>query len=246
MNKPTTNISVSVTKERYQVKTVDNQEELDAAMQLRVQSFHREMAGISSTTNDMTQYDVVGDIMIVRDLELDKTVGCYRVISSTHTDLFYSSQFFDCSEFLALPGTKVEMSRACIDPEYRNGSTLRLLWTGIHEYAQKAKADYVFGCSGVWTNRPEEVGLLKAHLHDKDAVYVRSRISPIVTGKEPAPRPGEPFETNPKKFMPGIMRVYLTVGAKVFPEAAYDPAFDCYLMFTALHLQEEILDHMRK
>ena len=215
-------------------------------MELRVEAFHREMAGITSTSNDMTQYDVVGDIMIVKDLDLDKVVGCYRVISSTQTDLFYSSQFFDCSAFLALPGTKIEMSRACINPEYRNGSTLRLLWSGIHEYALQAKASYVFGSSGVWTNRPEEVELLKKHLHAKDAVYNRSVIKPIITGKEPLPNPGKPFETNHKKFMPGIMRVYLTVGARVCPEAAYDPGFDCYLMFTALHLQEEILDHMRK
>ncbi len=246
MSKSFSHLSVSVTKGRYQVKTVDSQAELDAAMQLRVQSFHREMAGILDTTDDMTKYDVAGDIMIVKDLELDKVVGCYRVISSTQSDLFYSSQFFDCSSFLALPGTKIEMSRACVDPDFRNGSTLRLLWTGIHEYALKAGASYVFGSSGVWTNRVEEIALLKTHLEAKDAVYMRSKIVPILTGKEPKPRPDKEYETNPKKFMPGIMRVYLTVGAKVCPEAAYDPAFDCYLMFTALHLQEEILDHMRK
>jgi len=246
VSKSFSHLSVSVTTDRYQVKTVDTQAELDAAMDLRVQAFHREMAGISTTTSDMTKYDVDGDIMVVKELGQGKVVGCYRVISSTKSDLFYSSQFFDCSAFLALPGIKVEMSRACIDPEYRNGATLRLLWAGIHEYAFKLKADYVFGCSGVWTNRPEEIALLKDHLFKKDAVYSRSEITPLITGREPKPTPGKSFETNFKKLMPGIMRVYLTVGAKVYPEAAYDPDFDCYLMFTALHLQEEILSHMRK
>lgn len=54
-------------------------------------------------------------------------VGNYRLRSSEQTNVFYSACEFDISDFLLKTNNQLELSRACIHPEHRNGVVLDLI-----------------------------------------------------------------------------------------------------------------------
>lgn len=139
----------------YLVKTIETPDELERVLQLRYSIFHREYKGkLFPVGVDWEDLDPVADHLVIVDKRSGKFVGTYRLIASPYSSRFYSQSEFQLTDFLELPGTKLELSRACVRREYRNGVVLQLLWRGLTEYFRKVGADYVFGCCSVQTMDP--------------------------------------------------------------------------------------------
>ncbi len=245
-------IPMNFSRKNLVVKTVEGQQEFFDALKLRYRVFYEEKVGAVAGGIDRDLYDEVSDLLIIKDLEHHRVVGTYRLISDTHSSKFYSESEFRVDDFLGSPGRKLELGRACIDNQYRNGAVIHLLWRGISEYAVHSDSQYLFGCSSIFTQDESVVANIYRYLasmnmwsdeygirpHEKyqmkDEIDLKS--FGALTGDEIA-------ET--KAQIPTLMKSYLKAGAKIYGQPAYDPEFKCYDLFTVLDLSK-LTDSYRK
>src|SRR5262249_9115342 len=80
-----------------------------------------------------------------------EVVGTYRILPGDRARRaggFYSETEFDLGGVAALPGL-VEIGRACVHPDYRNGAVIRLLWAGLTRYLLGHGYEFVIGCASM-------------------------------------------------------------------------------------------------
>ncbi|MEI8348291.1 MAG: GNAT family N-acetyltransferase, partial [Pseudomonadota bacterium] len=94
---------------------------------------------------DIDEFDYGCDHIIVIDKKSKWIIGTYRARASSFCQSYYSQGEFELSHFLATGGIKLELGRACILENHRNGAVIDLLWKGIGRYANLCNAQYIFG-----------------------------------------------------------------------------------------------------
>jgi putative hemolysin len=205
----------------WTIKTLSSWVEVEAALRLRHDVFHVEHHGRRLALGvDIDEVDFVCDHLGVFDGE-GRLQASYRLTATTFSDRFYASRRFELDEFLATPGPKVELGRACVAPGRRNGILLHLLWRGIAAYAERIGARHLFGSASVRTTDMARARAIYERLrtdgHTTDAYRVRVR--PEARAILPTLVAGEPGT------LPPLFASYLRAGAKI----AGEPARDGYL-----------------
>jgi putative hemolysin len=228
----------------FLVKLAESHEEKQQVFKLRYQVFHQECAENKSkkpTAIDKDRFDSLSDLLTIIDQRSNQVVGTYRLLPSVRTRNFYAQSEFSLGSFIQTPGVKVELSRACIAPNYRKGSVLTLLWKGLCQYLQNYQAEYLFGCSSVFTPSSTKAAALM-HLFAKDQLllsewdinplpaYDRSKqLLQALTQAQP--------DSKQDEDIPPLLRTYLRAGARLGFIPAYDEEFQCYDFFTVLNVK---------
>lgn len=143
----------------YEVRLTRTSAERKQVRQLRYTIFVEEEG--ANPTEEQKQlreeydsYDRFADYMGV--FHGDKLVGTYRIIDREAAEKmggFYTETEFNISKIRKASGNIAEMSRACVDKEYReNGLVMRMLWLGLGEYVAKHKITVIFGVAS-WVGR---------------------------------------------------------------------------------------------
>lgn len=236
-------IPLSISSNRYTVATVETRDQLLSVLKLRHRIFYTELLGKSNELGlDIDEYDAFFDHLIVTDNRNGQVVGTYRLQSSSFSKSFYSDTEFVLDSFKSTPGTKVELGRACIDSNHRNGAVLALLWKGIFQYVNLTEAHCVFGCSSLSITDAFTAALLSRYLREGGVVLSDDAIRP---------RPHARFKDFPKSmdaaekhdalgllkmqtFIPPLLQSYFRSGARVAREPAWDKKFRCTDFFTLL------------
>ena len=168
---------------------------------------------------DASEYDDFCDHLIVKDIEKDKIVGTYRLMNSMH--LKYKDEFISETEFnidnLKNCGHKiVELGRAVVDDEYRNGAAIKLLLHGLLNYCEKNGIRYMFGTASFHGNDANKYLNAFSYLHHN----CLADQSVMGYAKEPK----AVFDLIPKEQidmgaynqeMPSLIKCYLALGSKV-------------------------------
>ncbi|MGH7456171.1 MAG: GNAT family N-acetyltransferase, partial [bacterium] len=139
---------------RYEVRFVQNAEELDAVLKLRFTVFNLELGeGLEEsyrTQRDQDEFDLSCHHLIVVDKKNAEVIGTYRMQTyemAAAANGFYSAAEFDLTRLPeAVIDNSVEVGRACITAPHRNGRVLFLLWRGLAVYMMLTKKRYLFGC----------------------------------------------------------------------------------------------------
>ncbi len=243
-------IKIEFQKGDFLVKTADQPDELAQAYQLRYEIFYNEFCGRSNALGiDHDRFDKNADILVIIDMKTRKVIGTYRIICSEFSKRFYSASEFHIRNFLNEEGAKVELSRACIHSNYRNGSAIRLLWRGVYQYLKAVDARYLFGCSSVSGLSPLNILALMNYLQNHNLTLNHWQIFPrpnFDNSAELLKDLRDFIKTNPIDEMPALFRAYLNMGAKFEVVPAYDEHFLCYDFFTVLDVQAMDSAHSRK
>jgi putative hemolysin len=207
---------------------------IEAAQRLRHDVFTTEpgfaLAG-ATDGRDADRFDEFCDHLLVREDSTGELVGCYRMLpppGAIAAGGLYTATEFDVTGLDALRPSLVEMGRAVVRDDHRNGGVVLLMWAGILAYLDRCGYDYVTGCVSV------PVG-------DSDVAGSQIRgIRDFVLRRHPAPSeytvyPYRPVTIDGKGLddidpparvsVPPLMRGYLRLGAQVCGEPAHDPAF---------------------
>ena len=235
-------VNVEFTKGDFTVKTVNSRAEFIDVLRLRYKVFHKEYMNKRFPFGlDIDEFDSIADHLIVIDNRKHKVVGAYRFISSEFSKSFYSESEFDLKDFINMPGTKLELSRACIHRKYRTGTVLTLLWRGLMEYLVASNADYLFGIPSISSSELEKAVLVYKQLEAQgqidEALNVRPTGEFVIPGFERQVMQTEYTADELKesrKVVPALMQTYFRAGAKVAGTPAYDGVFRCYDFFTYL------------
>jgi len=230
-------VRIRFERSKYLVKTIESQSELDAVLKFRYEIFHREFQGkLYPFGTDQDSFDPMADHLIILDKTKQKIIGTYRLISTSFSADLYSNSEFDISEILATPEVKLELSRACIHRDYRNGVVISLLWRGICQYISAVGADYVMGCSSVNTMDSEEIARILNILAQQKSGLNQYTILP----RAGYFRKNGFHLMNRKKVeaLPSLLQSYLNFGAKVSLHPAWDYEFHCVDFFTLLNVSD--------
>ena len=121
-------VQLKILKPPYVIRTVSTRKEFQQVLSLRYSIFEREFRGNWIPFGwDADEYDFLGDHLVIEDTRTGRIIGTYRLICSRFSALFYTASEFELDSFLATPGVKLELGRACIHPLYRNGAVMGLI-----------------------------------------------------------------------------------------------------------------------
>ena len=128
---------------------------IDAAQRLRHDVFTSE-PGFALTGaadgRDADRFDEYCDHLLVREDNSGELVGCYRMLpppGAIAAGGLYTATEFDVQGLDALRPSLVEMGRAVVREDHRNGGVVLLMWAGILAYLDRCGYDYVTGCVSV-------------------------------------------------------------------------------------------------
>ncbi len=240
-------IPLLIEKARYVIKTADNDLEFKAALRLRHQVFLEELLQRKKRNGlDIDRFDRSCDHLLILEKATGRLIGTYRLQSSLHTKKWYTATEFHMKQIKHLPGNKLELGRACVHPEFRNGITIALLWEGVNAYIQASGTDFLFGCSSVKTMDREEIRsiyyFLKQQGYHTDDHKVRPRVKFRVPGlkRQVRKQPFSHIELQQRDFrgrIPNLLSSYLKAGAKVCGIPAMDRSFKCVDFLTLLDVK---------
>lgn len=205
--------------------------DIEAAQRLRQRVFSSEpgFAVDPGKELDADHFDEHCDHILVREDGTGSVVGCYRMLpppGAIAAGGLYSATEFDITSLDPLRPNMVEMGRAVVRPDHRNGAVLLMMWAGILAYLDRCGYDYVTGCVSVPTHGAgapgEQIRGVRDLVRDRHAAeFAVYPYRPVVLDgrclDEIAP-PARPV-------IPPLMRGYLRLGARVCGEPAHDPDF---------------------
>lgn len=235
---------------RYTIKTANSFDEFFQVLELRREVFLGEFSKLDrSDEQDFEAMDLDADFLIIK--EHNEIIATYRIISSEYSDNFYSRSEFKLDEFLSHPDRKIELSRACVKKEKRNGAAIHLLWRGIAAYMQAMDTKYLFGCSSFQFLNLENILSLYAFLYQENAVGTEYNISPLPLFNiidtqgiiENTKSLSTPVDLN---IVPPLLYAYVKAGAKVYGSPAFDLAFLCLDFFTIFNIDHVTVSYKKK
>ena len=238
-------ISLFLETKKFLIKTVENGSELEKALNLRYEVFYEELLNKKTFLGmDFDRFDPMCDHLIIMDKLSEKVVGTYRLISSTYSDKFYSETEFLIHSLKVVKGNKLELGRACVHKNYRNGITIALLWKGISEYMKRVDARYLFGCSSIATTNFIEISLVYKYLKELHFSSEEFRVYPkrkhVVDQINHYLDTFQSFDVRTEtieELIPPLLKSYLRAGAKVCGEPALDKKFRCADFLTVLDVE---------
>lgn len=229
----------------YAVRWACDEADLDAVLRLRFQIFNLELgeglAASFATGRDRDAFDAWCHHLMVTDVESGHLVGTYRAHTKPMADAglgWYSETLFDVA---SLPGEVLERSaetgRACIAAHHRNGRVLYLLWKGLATYLDYNRCDYMFGCTSLTTQDPEE-GLAALEWLDANGYMHASWHCSPQPDHVCIIDPEHSISTLPEVNIPQLMRIYLHHGCKILGPPAIDREFKTIDFLTILNVRQ--------
>jgi len=207
---------------------------IDAAQRLRYDVFTSEpgfaLAG-KADGKDADRFDQYCDHLLVREDNSGDLVGCYRMLpppGAIAAGGLYTATEFDVAALDSLRPSLVEMGRAVVRGDHRNGAVVLLMWAGILAYLDRSGYDYVTGCvsvpthgNGVPGSEVRGVRDFVSRRHAAPDEYTVRPYRPVVLNG----RTLDEIEPPVRPTVPPLMRGYLRLGAQVCGEPAHDPDF---------------------
>ncbi len=209
---------------------------IEAAQRLRHDVFTSEpgfaLAG-ATDGRDADRFDEYCDHLLVREDNSGELVGCYRMLpppGAIAAGGLYTATEFDVGALDPLRPELVEMGRAVVREDHRNGGVVLLMWAGILAYLDRCNYQYVTGCVSVPVSGADD---------EVPGSQIRG-VRDFVRRRHAAPeqytvRPYRPVTVDGKGLddidppgrvaVPPLMRGYLRLGAQVCGEPAHDPDF---------------------
>lgn len=209
---------------------------IEAAQRLRHDVFTSEpgfaLAG-ASDGRDADRFDEYCDHLLVREDNSGQLVGCYRMLpppGAIAAGGLYTATEFDVGGLDCLRPSLVEMGRAVVRADHRNGGVVLLMWAGILAYLDRCGYDYVTGCVSVPVDGPDDSAQGSAIRGVRDFVRRRHAAPDEYTVYPYRPvtvdgRGLDDIESPARVAVPPLMRGYLRLGAQVCGEPAHDPDF---------------------
>lgn len=210
----------------FTVRLANCAADIRAAQRLRYEVFALEMgARLASADSglDRDRWDDHCDHLLVGERGSGRVVGTYRMLPPARAAAaggWYCGEEFEVGRLLPARSRIVEVGRACVDPAYRSGLVIALLWAGLMRYLRQHDGAYAIGCVSIGT---EDGGHLAASICRR---LLRDHLAPPawrVTPRQAFVLEG--WDDIAEPTLPPLLKGYLRLGAEVCGPPAWDPAF---------------------
>jgi putative hemolysin len=211
----------------YTVGLARNEDDVRAAQRLRYRVFAEELGARLQCRipgHDTDMFDPFCEHLLVREGDAGRIVGTYRILTpeaAVRAGSYYSESEFYLTRLQHLRSSMVEVGRSCIDPDFRSGAVIALLWSGLAEFMLTRNYQYLIGCASIGM---ADGGHNAANLYQQlDARHM----APVEHAVFPRHRlPFERLANGQPALVPPLVKGYLRAGAWVCGEPAWDPDFN--------------------
>lgn len=220
-----------ITSNKYMVRFASSEEEMHAAQHLRFTVFNLELGeGLErsyETERDEDKYDPHCHHLLVIERQSEEVIGTYRLQTykkAKRKHGFYTAREYDLDSLpQELLEDSVEVGRACIHKDHRNGRVLYLLWRGIAEFLSQTDSRYLLGCCSITSQDPRDGWRVMDYLVQNDLTHPDIRVPAQPEYRcEDAERGEEDWKS---VQLPQLFRLYMDVGARVCSTPALDSEF---------------------
>ena len=216
-----------------------HQDEVEEAQRLRYKIFAEEMGAVLPKAKeglDQDLYDAWCDHLIVRDEETLRVVGTYRVLTphqASKLGSLYSETEFDLTRLTHLRPKMIELGRSCVHQDYRSGSVIMALWSGLGRYMIQGGYESMLGCASVsMGDGGHYAASLYSQFQEKNLSQIEYRAFPRLA------LPIENLNQDMAVEPPALVKGYLRLGAKICGAPAWDPDFNTADFLTLLRLSD--------
>lgn len=195
--------------------------EIRRAQELRTRVFNLNLSGINLDKDD---YDDICLHLVVKDTLSNNVVGYSRLLTSDLTSSpsnFYTASEFNIESIIEADKRYLEVGRTCVDPSYRSGAVIAMIWSKIGQFMIEHHIDYLIGCASLsMLDGGRTASAIVNHLKQNNFTKKSQRVTPKVPLSEDVEiKDGE-------KHIPSLLKTYLRMGAKVCGEAHIDYDFN--------------------
>ena len=217
----------------FEVRWARSEREVAEAQRLRYQVFADEMGARLAPVlgappmHDVDRFDEHCEHLLVRARLPDTgdrcAVGTYRLLTpagALRAGGLYTDDEFDLSPIDTLRPLLMELGRSCVDPAFRQGAVVMLLWSGVLSFMQRNRLRWAIGCASVPMSDGGHAaaslwrGLCETHLAPQEL-----RVTPR------RPLPVAQLRQDLKVEAPPLIKGYLRCGAQLLGPPAWDPDF---------------------
>ncbi len=240
---------------QFTVKLATTLDELRAAQSLRYDVFVRELGGGGPLVDheaglEQDLFDPYFDHLIAIDDDTRAVVGVYRLLRSdkaASAGQYYSETEYDLTSLRQSGRRLLELGRSCLHKEYRGGTVMYHLWTGLADYVAVHQIDVLFGVASFHGTDVQALAQPLSLLHHKH--LAPPNLLPIAR----SPNMQDMNLLHPTKIdrraamlqLPALIKAYLRLGGCVGQGAWIDHAFNttdvCLVLDT-----EQMNDRQRK
>ena len=240
------------TEDHFELRLAATPEDIRAAQHLRYRVFVQELGGDGAMVDhdaqlEMDAFDPVYDHLLLLDRRRgdtvrDRVVGVYRLMPSdrvAEAGRYYCEDEYDLSVLKASGRRLLELGRSCVDAEYRGGTAMLHLWSGLARYVADHDIDILFGVASF---HGTDIGALKqalSFLYHNHLAPEDVRVRAVADHFQPMDLlpPDQVDRKEAVLQIPALIKGYLRLGGTVGDGAFIDHAFNttdvCLIMDTA-------------
>lgn len=214
--------------------------EIRAAQRLRYRVFVEELGSSGPMVDhdaglEQDRFDPFFDHLILLDHrrdEADRVVGVYRVMGhegAERAGQYYSEDEYDLTALRTSGRRLLELGRSCVHADYRGGTAMLHLWTGLAEYIAKHNVDIMFGVASFHGLDPAPLAGQLSLLHHRHLAPADIRPKARADGFLSMDRIAADALDRPAavRAMPALIKAYLRLGGFVAEGAYLDREFNC-------------------
>jgi len=210
-----------------------HEEEIRAAQRLRHRVFAEEMGAClrpvhgTPPGHDSDLYDRHCEHLIVRTVATAaapaQVVGTYRLLTPAAARVvggLYTDTEFDLVRLQRLRPRMVELGRSCVDPAWRSGGVIMMLWSSLARFMARNGLDLMIGCASVpMHDGGHAAASLWQRLRGSHLAPIEHQVLPRL------PLPVDELRCDLPVEPPPLVKGYLRCGARVLGPPAWDPDF---------------------
>lgn len=236
---------------KFLVKLAENSAELEQAFRLRYEVFKLEQGRMASLESriDRDEFDDYCSHLLVIDRSSGRVVGTYRMqfgATALKGRGFYSEQEYEITGLRELAEKVLEVGRSCVDPAFRSGAVVAMLWEGIAEAHRRAGFRYMLGCVSLEHTNAAIGWALYEELRRAGQLTTAIAASPRAGFELARPAEEEIAAVDLRREIPPLFKGYLRIGAKVAGVPVLDREFgsiDYLVWFDFEQLPDKYVKH---
>ncbi|AUH34312.1 GNAT family N-acetyltransferase [Paracoccus tegillarcae] len=225
----------------FQIRIATSERDLKAAQRLRYRVFVEELGGDGPHVDhenrlERDEFDPVVDHLCLIDSrrsaeDLDHVVGVYRLLPgmrAAEMGRFYCDGEYDLTPLRESGRNLLELGRSCVDPAYRGGTSMFLLWNALADYVLDLGVEVLFGVASFHGTDIQALApsLSWLHHHHLAPEALRPVAKPDCYQSMDLMPAGQVDRREAMVNMPALIKAYLRLGGVVGQGAYLDRDFN--------------------
>jgi len=209
--------------------------DLRAAQALRYRVFVEELGGDGpmvdhSAKLEKDAFDPLFDhLLLIDPTGAEQVVGAYRLLPSDRLGpqgRFYCDGEFDLAPLRRSGRRLLELGRSCVDPAYRGGAAMLLMWEALAEYAVMRRVEILFGAASFPGTNLTALAQPLSWLHHNHLAPPDLAVRAKPALLDHLLPPDKVDDRTARAAIPPLIRSYLRLGACIGEGAFVDHAFN--------------------